>query len=277
MTIIQHNLIEINYLKKFSDEIKSEQNVYIIKNKLKFLLDHYRPLNFTVNLKNGLFFRARKLMNRDSFDHVQELGAPPSHLTQPNRLNSLSDPIYYLTRNMLCAFDEIDAKEGEIIQVICYEGLENNAPRCVVIGEIKNVFRRGVSKYDQQLGEDINKSLHLMYKENKEAFLSYVFTDSFLSDLLTDINAKNFSYIHTQHLFRLLQNKYPDIQGILYDGIASGGAINMALDVNTAESYLVPIYTITVKILNKYGYGMYRFETIKKSKHIYSAGEIYWA
>lgn len=62
----------------------------------------------------------------------------------------------------------------------------------------------------------------------------------------------------------------------MYDGVASDGAINIALDVNIAESFLKPIYTITLNILDKYGYRLYKYEIIKKSRVILEDGQIVW-
>ena len=62
----------------------------------------------------------------------------------------------------------------------------------------------------------------------------------------------------------------------MYDGVASDGAINIALDVDIAKSFLKPIYTITLNILDKYDYGLYRYEIIKKSRVILNDGQILW-
>lgn len=62
----------------------------------------------------------------------------------------------------------------------------------------------------------------------------------------------------------------------MYDGVASDGAINLAIDIDIATLFLKPIHTLIVEITNKYGYGMYKFETLKKSKIILDSGEIVW-
>ena len=43
-----------------------------------------------------------------------------------------------------------------------------------------------------------------------------------------------------------------------------------------AKSFLKPIYTITLNILDKYDYGLYRYEIIKKSRVILNDGQILW-
>lgn len=197
-------------------------------------------------------------------------------LTQVNRLNKALDPVYYLTQNMLCAFDEINATVGDRIQVIVYEPNENISPRFAVIGEKKNVFRRGVSKYSEEISKYITETLLSLFKQDQVAFQSYIYVDSFLSGLLNDENSSKSNYIHTQSLLRILQKKCPDINGFMYDGVASDGAINIALDVDIAKSFLKPIYTITLNILDKYDYGLYRYEIIKKSRVILNDGQILW-
>lgn len=275
--IKHHNLLHIDFLKKLCTEIQKEKlDQALVEEKLTFLLDYYSVINFTATKKNGLFFRARKLESIESYDHVKELGAPPVELTQVNRLNKALDPVYYLTQNMLCAFDEINATVGDRIQVIAYEPNENVSPRFAVIGEKKNVFRRGVSKYSEEISKYITDTLLSLFKQDQVAFQSYIYVDSFLSDLLNDKNSSKSNYIHTQSLLRILQKKCPDINGFMYDGVASDGAINIALDVDIAKSFLKPIYTITLNILDKYDYGLYRYEIIKKSREILNDGQILW-
>lgn len=275
--IKHHNLLHIDFLKKLCTEIQKEKlDQALVEEKLTFLLDYYSVINFTAIKKNGLFFRARKLESTESYDHVKELGAPPVELTQVNRLNKALDPVYYLTQNMLCAFDEINATVGDRIQVIVYEPNENISPRFAVIGEKKNVFRRGVSKYSEEISKYITETLLSLFKQDQVAFQSYIYVDSFLSGLLNYENSSKSNYIHTQSLLRILQKKCPDINGFMYDGVASDGAINIALDVDIAKSFLKPIYTITLNILDKYDYGLYRYEIIKKSRVILNDGQILW-
>ena len=172
--IKHHNLLHIDFLKKLCTEIQKEKlDQALVEEKLTFLLDYYSVINFTAIKKNGLFFRARKLESTESYDHVKELGAPPVELTQVNRLNKALDPVYYLTQNMLCAFDEINATVGDRIQVIVYEPNENISPRFAVIGEKKNVFRRGVSKYSEEISKYITETLLSLFKQDQVAFQSY--------------------------------------------------------------------------------------------------------
>ncbi|EOH6036940.1 hypothetical protein SLJ62_11890 [Acinetobacter pittii] len=274
---MNHDLLHIDSLKKLCEEIRQEKvNKIFIEEKLKFLLNYYSVLNFVNIKKDSLIFRARKLESNDSYDHVKELGAPPAHVTKANRLNCPLDPVYYLTHNMLCAFDEIRTVAGDRIQVMVYEPNKQISPRLAIIGEKKNVFRRGSSKYSSEIGSYIIKTLSDLFKKDQVAFQSYIYLDSFLSDLLNDKEANKLDYIHTQSLLRLMQKKHPDIKGFMYDGVASDGAINIALDVDIAEVYLKPIYTITLNIVEVYGYGLYKYKIEKKSKIILENGSIVW-
>jgi hypothetical protein len=274
---MHHNLLHIDFLKKICQEIRQEKiDKRAVEEKLRFVLQYYNVINFNCTKKNGLFFRARKLESNDSYDHIRELGAPPIHLTRANRLNAALDPVYYLAHNMLCAFDEIRTNVGDRVQVIVYEPNEKILPRFAIIGEKKNVFRRGHSKYSEEIGNYITKTLHSLFEKDPVAFQSYIYLDSFLSDLLNDKEEGEIDYIHTQSLLRILQRKHPDINGFMYDGVASDGAINIAMDIDIAEAFLKPIYAITLSILDKYDYGLYKYKIDKKSQIILENGEIIW-
>ncbi len=174
---MHHNLLHIDFLKKICQEIRKEKiNKIAVEEKLNFVLQYYDVINFNCTKKNGLFFRARKLESNDSYDHVRELGAPPIHLTRANRLNAALDPVYYLAHNMLCAFDEIRTNVGERVQVIVYEPNEKIIPRFAIIGEKKNVFRRGHSKYSEELGTYIKKNTSLTFSKGSSCFSKlYIF------------------------------------------------------------------------------------------------------
>ncbi|KYQ83593.1 hypothetical protein AWW72_13475 [Acinetobacter sp. NRRL B-65365] len=274
---MNHDLLNIDFLKKMCDGIRQEKvDKAAVEEKLTFLVNYYSIINFQSIKRDGLFFRARKLESSNSYDHVRELGAPPTSLTCANRLNAALDPVYYLTQNMLCALDEIRTVVGDRVQIIAYESNEQISPRFAIIGEKKNVFRRGKSKYSEEIGTYIKKTLHSLFEIDQVAFQSYLYLDSFLSDLLNDPDASETNYIHTQSLLRIFQRKHSDINGFMYDGVASDGAINIALDVNIAEAFLKPIHTITINILDKYDYGLYKYKIDKKSKQIFENGEIQW-
>lgn len=276
--LIKHyDLLHIDFLKDYCEEIRQETTDHLaVENKLRFLLDYYSIINFKATQKEGFFFRARKLLSDEAYNFTYELAAPPIYLTPANRLNRPLDPVYYLARNMLCALDEINTNKGDRVQIMVYEPKIHTFPCFAIIGEKKNVFRRGVSKYSVEIGSYLNKALIDLFNKDQTAFQSFIFLDSFLSDLLTDKKAAGINYIHTQSMLRLIQEKYPQINGFMYDGVASEGAINIALDINPAESFLKPISTFTVEILEKYGYGMYKYNIEKKSKRILANGKIEW-
>ena len=105
---------------------------------------------------------------------------------------------------------------------------------------------------------------------------SYIYTDAFLSNILKSSEAKENNYIHTMHLSEIVFNKHPTIDGIIYDGIESNGAINIALKDSSHNNHLKPESCFIFKINKKYGYGIYDHTIINRSNNIDDFGNIAW-
>ena len=273
---LNYKLLEIESLKKLCNAIESETNDYqIVNQNLELLLDHYSILNAKYELKTQLF-RARQITN-ENFNYVKELAAPPAKLTPANRLNLANEPVLYLTQHMLSAFDEINSQANDIIQLMIYDCDLIHSPNVAFIGEIKNVFKSGKAIHSDVLAKHISKTLkELLLLGTNSYFNCYVDTDSFLNKILTDSDAKKKNYIATQSLFKLIQKKHPHINGIIYEGIASEGARNLAINLNCAENFLIPKKSMIFKIIKNHGFGLYEYEILNRSKYIESNGCIVW-
>ena len=272
---INYKILEIESLKKLCQFIECELTDYDAVNKsLEILIEHYNILNATYEL-NGPLFRARKI-NSNPFNHVRELSAPPAEITPANRLNLANDPVMYLAQNMLSAFDEIHAKDNNIIQLMIYETELKYSPKVALIGEIKSVFRTGKAIYSDMIADHINQTLKEFILSEKSYFNSYVYTDSFINKILTDKDAKKKNYITTQSLFKLIRKKHPHINGIVYEGISSQGAKNLVITTNCSENFLIPKKSMIIKIVKSHGFGLYDYEVLNRSLYIKSNGNIVW-
>jgi hypothetical protein len=272
----EHKLLEINYLKKYCDEMLKDTDQESVRKKLKDLLEFYGVINFKLILpENTQVFRARKC-TENGFDSINQMGCPPANLTKAGRLNEPENPILYVSLNMWAAFDEIGINKDDYVQVISYKYKEGNSPRVAYIGDVKDVYRWGSSKHGRELTEFILSNFAAYIKRGDCSFESYIFTDSFLSSLLTDKSAKEKEYIHTNAMARFIFEKNPSIHGICYQGIESSGALNLAFSENSYSDYLEVNNTMVLKVSECYGFGLYEDKILKKSKSIEGNGKILW-
>jgi len=276
MTIKTHKLLDINYLKQFCSDILADTNHNSIKEKQRFLLKFYSIINFKlVASPDKLVFRARKC-DDIGFDNIVEMGPPPVHLTKSNRLNEANKPVLYLSNNMWSSFDEIGMKDNDYVQVISCKYNKMKDPSIAIIGDIKEVFRWGNSRYSKFITDYIKRTFYDLGKQNLDGLKSYIYTDSFLSSLLTDSSAKDKNYIHTQSLSELIFEKLPHVDGVAYQGIESSGAWNLALKSKSFKEFLSVNSVHLFHINQCYGYGIYGQQLIKKATRITDSGKIVW-
>ncbi|MEM5504982.1 RES domain-containing protein [Shewanella frigidimarina] len=276
MTIKHHDLLEITALKNFCDNLRELNDPVIIKKNIEFLLHYYSVINFKLTPSSDkLLFRSRKA-NPSGFNNISELNSPPSDLTQAGRLNESKKPILYLSQNISSTFDEIRIEVGDYVQVAAYRPKMDIGPHVAIIGDIKEVFRWGSSRHSPVISDYVSKTLREMTQNESKAYLSYIYTDSFLSDLLTDKAASTMGYIHTQSIGELLFKKHPHLDGVCYQGIESEGAWNLALKCPSAEKLLEIESVWLFKVEHLYGYGLYDHTLIKSAKRIEENGHIHW-
>lgn len=276
MATKEYKLLEISWLKGFCDDLLADRDPASIKKRLKFLLDFYGIINFPlVPSPDKLIFRARKT-DEHGFNHVSELGCPPAELTGAGRLNEPHRPILYTSQNMWSAYDEIRAKKDDYVQVVSYKFRESQAPNTAIIGDIKDIFRWGQSKHSSAITDHVKTTFNSLAERNPLALKSYIYTDSFLSDLITDHAASEKKYIHTCSIGELIFEKHTNLDAICYQGIESSGALNLAFK----ESRVLDILSIDsihlFKIDHSYGYGVYDQTLVKAAKSIEGSGRIFW-
>lgn len=276
MPIKQHQLLEISYLKQFCDGIRLDRNPQEVRRKIEYLLNFYSVINFSMNPSPDLLLFRARLSNEDGFPNISDIGIPPAHKVTAGRLNEPRKPALYVSKTIATIFDEVNVASGCYVQVAAYKPKGTDGPRVAIIGDIKNVFRWGSSKHLPLLTEYFKKTIRELASIHESALLSYIFTDSFLSDLLTDEAAKEAGYIHTQSLAELLYQKHPNLDGICYEGVSSDGGWNLAIRPTSAER-LLEIETVWLfKINHYYGYGLYDHTLIKSAKNISKDGTIIW-
>lgn len=276
MVIKHHKLLEISYLRSFCDDLRQQRDPQIIRGKLDFLLEFYSVINFHLKPSpDKLLFRSRK-SDSSGYRNISELGSPPPELTKAGRLNESKRPVLYLSQNILSTFDEIRVTEGDYVQVAAYRHKDFLGPHIAIIGDIKEVFRWGKSKHHVNISEYVTRTLIDMTKDDGMAYLSYIYTDSFLSDLLTNKLASKNEYIHTRKIGDLICKKHPHIDGVCYPGIESDGAWNLALKCSSADKLFEIDSVWLFKVNSSYGYGLYDKTLIRSAQQIDPSGNIHW-
>lgn len=264
--------LSLPHLEELSTEILASTDMVFVRDKLSFLLDYYQVINYEMKYDRA-FWRARKCPTETGFEHVGELGHPPSNYTAAGRLNEKNNPVLYLSANLMSTFAELGVSPGDFLHVAAFEQLPNELLRCAMIGEITHVHRWGSGLTSETVGQLINKQLNQMPHDFGKSF---VFTDAFLSAILKDTSARHTQYLHSRTLASLLFQRNPGIDAITYSGVASEASRNYAIKPQAAERTLRISASFVIKIIKKYKYGMYDFEVLQNAQGVESGGRIIW-
>jgi len=138
------------------------------------------------------------------------------------------------------------------------------------------VAKNADTLYSDEITDFVSRTLKELADQNDGCLKSYIYTDSFLSQILKDKSAKSKNYIHSKSLFELISEKHSHIDGIAYEGIESSGARNLALTPKAAKSCLSINNIFLFRITNSYGFGLYDFQLLKQAERHDSSGLINW-
>lgn len=269
---MKFSTLHLGFLDELSSLILKSTDPIFIREKLNLILDHYQIINYEFNY-NHAFWRARKCSDKYGFRNISELGPPPKELTSAGRLNEVNDPILYTSINQYSTLVEINAEEGDHIHIVAYEQLTERPICCGIIGEITHLNRWGSSLTSEAVGNLLNSFMTGMPNEFGKSF---VFTDSFLSSLLKDKNAKTTNYVHSRILANLIFCRNPNLDAIAYSGVALDSSRNYAIKPSSAEHSLQMQASFVLKIIKKYKFGMYDFQILRDAKGQEHDGRFIW-
>lgn len=270
--MVKGKVLPIDYLQNLSRSILCSTIASEIEEGLRIVLEYYGIINF--NLGNTLpFWRGRICPSSDGFKNIKELSYPPRELTKAGRLNEPSSPLLYLSLNNLTTLVEINASNGNYVHSIAYKTIGKNKLKCGIFGEITHAARSGRALISEELGTHLNRILN---KIEYEAGKSFVFTDAFLSSILRDGNASKTNYIHSRTLAKLIFEKNPGFDAIVYPSIVLEGAMNLAIKPESADRLLEIFGISVIHVGKKYDYGIFDFELLRNANGYEKNGDIRW-
>ncbi|MDF3123657.1 RES family NAD+ phosphorylase [Rheinheimera sp. 1928-s] len=269
-------LIELNYLDRFRQHLMADDSPESVERHLRWYLEFFGGLNIRFGYDRPIV-RARICADSSGFSHISELFCPPPEITNVGRMNDKGNPMFYAAYHIGTAIAEINAKEGDIVQVAQFQLPETSERglRCLIIGEIYNAYH-GTSTFSQSLFDEIRKLIERLGKKNIRALLSYLYMDALSSELLNDVSASKKDYIYSRTLSRLLLEKHPDIDGLIFPSAKIKGTSNIVLRPGAVLHKAKVVSSHIFRISKLYPYGLCDFELIKEAKGEGIDGRIIW-
>lgn len=256
-------------LEKFRSEFLECLSEDKVERMIEWFVQHYQPLNIQASYKQP-YWRARKCESSDGYESVREMLSPPPKITKSNRMNDSGSPLLYLSGTVETALTELNATEGEIIQVAGF--IETLPPRLLMVGEILDFFR-GVPRYTSKVEGNLRDFIHNI---PEKARTSFIYMDALAAEIFRDAKAKDRGYLHSRSLARALLKRLPELDGIAYPSIALTDAANVAIKPDSAKSMYKIGHCSVVKISRRYTYGFYEMETIKDALGQDDDGMFHW-
>ncbi|WP_342040709.1 RES family NAD+ phosphorylase [Aeromonas caviae] len=270
------NVIELNSLDLFRNDLLADINPYTVEQKIKWYLNYFGGLNFQFGYDRPII-RARICSSGNGYNNINELYAPPPKITKVGRMNDAGKPMLYAAYNIGTAISEINAKEGDIIHIAEFElpKISTNGLRCLVIGEVFNSYH-GISTVSDLFYNEVRSLLGILANDNIKNMLSFLYMDALSAELLNDINASKNNYLYSRTLSRLLLTKYPSIDGFIYPSAKIKGTSNIVLKTNTIQTKINVVSNIIIQINKIFPYGICDFKVLKQGKGHTKNGDIIW-
>lgn len=237
---------------------KSEYDFY---KSVEPLFDKYEIIS--IELGRGTIFWRARIIEDEIYKNLREIDYPPPEFAKQGRLNDRNQPCFYIATRPETALAEVNAQEGQNVQVAGFRiGMESTV-RLAVIGEYSNVQKNG---YMHFTGKDPQLSLSQMLNSmpREEAMLR-LYIDRFFAHILRDPNASTNGYLLTRSLGKIIHSRVP-IDGIVFPSIKDKGGFNIAIKAKPSDEKFLNVCCILATMGKKRQFGLIDY-TIKKTAH----------
>lgn len=190
------------------------------------LFDVYEILSFGLGRGSNTFWRAR-LTEAGPWMFLKDMDYPPAEKARAGRLNDAGAPCFYLAGRVETALLEVDAQEGQLIQLAAFKIDSEEMVRLVLVGEYTYVHKTG---YVRLTGVDpagtIKNVLNGMSPENAKAT---IYIDRFFASIINDPHARESGYMFSRALGAALHSRIKDADGIVFPSVRDPGGFNYAI------------------------------------------------
>lgn len=269
-------LIELNSLDRFRNDLLNTIEPEKVEGFLKWYLSSYGGINFKFGYDRPIF-RARKCLTEHGYNNISEIYPPPSRKCRTGRMNDEGQAIFYGAFSIGTALAEINAQEGDYVQIANFQ-LPEKADIgiiCFAIGEVYNAYH-GNNTISVGLFNEIRDLIHRIGGNDVRDLLSFLYMDAFSAELLNSIHAHEKNYIYSRVFCRLLLDKHPDVDGLIYPSAKIKGTTNIVLRPETVKSKMQLVSNVVLKVIKVYPYGIVDFSLVKIAKGHVLDGSIIW-
>jgi len=265
MTLTLNDCEEIFRRARLSD---SEQQFRDI---ISPLLSEYKILSLDFG-RGSIFWRGR-LIEREIYQNIADLDYPPVEYARQGRMNDCGVPCFYVSARRETAIKEIEAVEGQMIQLAGFRVKSESPLRLAVIGEYSNVWKSGYMHFvGRDPGMTISKLLNTM--PQNEA-LKIIYMDMFFADILDDLSASRNEYRLSRALSKLIYQKTA-ADGIIFPSVKDRGGFNIAVKSEPSDNSFLNVCCLLVKMEKIREYGLIEYSILNSAERLDEKRNFVW-
>ncbi|MDH5834231.1 RES family NAD+ phosphorylase [Luteimonas kalidii] len=228
--------------------------------RIRPLLDFYDVLSVVFGRGETIFWRARAT-NEGRFANLEQLDYPPAQFARVGRLNDHGVPAFYAANSIHTALCEIEARDGQLVQVAGFRLVSGATLGLILVGEYANVQQSG---YVHTLGTDPGGTIKRLIREHGRGAHAQIYIDKFLSSVVNDPLARESNYTFSRALGAMLHRSV-SAHGISFPSVRDPGGINIAVHPEPSDLAFENVACALVRVGKRRRFGMLDHEVITAS------------
>lgn len=236
------------------------------------LFSFYKILSVGIG-RGKILWRAR-IIKDSTYPNISDLHYPPSHMAGLGRLNDLGSSCFYVASREETAIAEVNAEEGQLVQIAGFRIHPENLMQLALIGEYSNIQKCGYMHFS---GSDpdqlINRYINSMPR--KDAF-RLIFTDKFFSQVLADPSAHEKGYILSRPLASAIYAQSKKSVGIVFPSVKDRGGFNIGIKPEASDELLHNTCCFIARVIKRRSYGLIEYEILKSAWNVNPRGDFLW-
>lgn len=223
--------------------------------------------------RGSIFWRARLILDAP-YTNLSEMDYPPAEYARVGRLNDLGKPCFYISARKETALAEVEAKEGERVQLAGFRILNDAPIRLAVIGEYSNVQKSG---YMHFAGQDpdmtISKILNSMPRHDG---LKKIYIDKFFAHVLADQDAANNGYRFSRALAQAIYAVNAS-SGIVFPSVKDRGGFNIGVKAAASDRLFHNVCCFVAEIGKSRKFGVQDYEIVSSVERLDANNNFIWS
>ena len=191
------------------------------------IMNVYQPIISPLAAHNtNLFYRARKCINNEPFDHIKHLYNPPN--PSGRAFSSLSKPTLYGSSSMQTSLAEIEVKIGDVVNIATFDYTKIMKDDFWFVGQLGTFYK---SQEETRYLENVNV-LHKPFYIDEEVLISLVFKDLLINEIFSTLSSDEDRYELNQFLIENIEksiSKDRRFNGVVFISTKDAPGVNFAI------------------------------------------------